>query len=66
MTANACAQLREFEGTIGKHWSKTRCNKTAAAKVLGMSFRALRHRIKELGIEWRFRDSEHNSAPRNM
>ena len=30
---------------------KTRYNKTAAAKLLGMSFRALRHRIKKLGIE---------------
>jgi two-component system response regulator PilR (NtrC family) len=26
-------------------------NKTAAAKALGMSFRALRYRIKKLGIE---------------
>jgi two-component system response regulator PilR (NtrC family) len=26
-------------------------NKTAAAKSLGMSFRALRYRIKKLGIE---------------
>jgi two-component system response regulator PilR (NtrC family) len=30
---------------------QTRYNKTAAAKVLGMSFRALRYRIKKLGIE---------------
>jgi two-component system response regulator PilR (NtrC family) len=30
---------------------KTRHNKTAAAKMLGMSFRALRYRIKKLGIE---------------
>ena len=30
---------------------KTRYNKTAAAKLLGMSFRALRYRIKKLGIE---------------
>jgi two-component system response regulator PilR (NtrC family) len=29
----------------------TRHNKTAAAKALGMSFRALRYRIKKLGIE---------------
>ncbi len=29
----------------------TRHNKTAAAKLLGMSFRALRYRIKKLGIE---------------
>jgi two-component system response regulator PilR (NtrC family) len=30
---------------------QNRYNKTAAAKVLGMSFRALRYRIKKLGIE---------------
>ncbi len=30
---------------------KSRYNKTAAAKLLGMSFRALRYRIKKLGIE---------------
>ncbi len=30
---------------------RTRYNKTAAAKLLGMSFRALRYRIKKLGIE---------------
>ena len=30
---------------------KTRYNKTAAAKLLGISFRALRYRIKKLGID---------------
>ena len=30
---------------------QTRYNKTAAAKLLGMTFRALRYRIKKLGIE---------------
>ena len=30
---------------------KTRYNKTAAAKLLGMSFRALRYRVKKLGID---------------
>jgi two-component system response regulator PilR (NtrC family) len=30
---------------------KTRFNKTAAAKLLGLSFRQLRYRIKKLGIE---------------
>jgi two-component system response regulator PilR (NtrC family) len=29
----------------------TRYNKTAAAKLLGISFRQLRYRIKKLGIE---------------
>ncbi len=36
---------------IVKALEETRFNKTAAAKVLGMSFRALRYRIKKLGIE---------------
>jgi two-component system, NtrC family, response regulator PilR len=36
---------------IVKALEKTRYNKTAAAKLLGMSFRALRYRIKKLGIE---------------
>ncbi|MGY8815794.1 MAG: sigma-54-dependent transcriptional regulator [Gammaproteobacteria bacterium] len=30
---------------------KTRWNKTAAAKILGVSFRALRYRLEKLGIE---------------
>ena len=30
---------------------QARYNKTAAAKALGISFRALRYRIKKLGIE---------------
>jgi len=30
---------------------KTHYNKTAAAKLLGLSFRQLRYRIKKLGIE---------------
>jgi two-component system response regulator PilR (NtrC family) len=36
---------------IVKALHQTRYNKTAAAKILGMSFRALRYRIKKLGIE---------------
>jgi len=36
---------------IVKALEQSRYNKTAAAKVLGMSFRALRYRIKKLGIE---------------
>jgi two-component system response regulator PilR (NtrC family) len=36
---------------IVKALEKTRYNKTAAAKLLGMSFRALRYRIRKLGIE---------------
>jgi two-component system response regulator PilR (NtrC family) len=30
---------------------QARYNKTAAAKLLGMSFRQLRYRIKKLGLE---------------
>ncbi len=36
---------------IVKALEQTRYNKTAAAKVLGITFRALRYRIKKLGIE---------------
>jgi two-component system response regulator PilR (NtrC family) len=36
---------------IIKALEQSRHNKTAAAKALGMSFRALRYRIKKLGIE---------------
>jgi two-component system response regulator PilR (NtrC family) len=46
------SQLESIEReAIIKALEKTRYNKTAAAKVLGMSFRALRYRIKKLGIE---------------
>ena len=45
-------QLESIErDAIIKALEQTRYNKTAAAKVLGMSFRALRYRIKKLGIE---------------
>jgi two-component system response regulator PilR (NtrC family) len=44
--------LEEIErDAILKALEQTRYNKTAAAKVLGVSFRALRYRIKKLGIE---------------
>ncbi len=36
---------------IIKALQQTRYNKTAAAKLLGISFRAMRYRIKKLGIE---------------
>jgi two-component system response regulator PilR (NtrC family) len=36
---------------IKKALAQTRYNKTAAAKLLGMSFRALRYRVKKLGID---------------
>jgi two-component system response regulator PilR (NtrC family) len=45
-------QLEGIErDAIIKALEQTRYNKTAAAKALGMSFRALRYRIKKLGIE---------------
>jgi two-component system response regulator PilR (NtrC family) len=45
-------QLESIEReAIVKALERTRYNKTAAAKLLGMSFRALRYRIKKLGIE---------------
>jgi two-component system, NtrC family, response regulator PilR len=46
------AQLEDIEReAIIKALEKTRYNKTAAAKLLGISFRALRYRVKKLGIE---------------
>jgi len=46
------AKLEDIEReAIVKALEKTRYNKTAAAKLLGMSFRALRYRVKKLGIE---------------
>ncbi len=45
-------QLEEIErDAIVAALEQTRYNKTAAAKVLGLTFRALRYRIKKLGIE---------------
>jgi two-component system response regulator PilR (NtrC family) len=45
-------QLEDIEReAILKALEQTRYNKTAAAKLLGMSFRALRYRIKKLGLE---------------
>jgi two-component system response regulator PilR (NtrC family) len=45
-------QLEDIErAAIIKALEQTRNNKTAAAKLLGMSFRALRYRVKKLGIE---------------
>ena len=45
-------QLEEIErDAIVKALEQTRYNKTAAAKRLGISFRALRYRIKKLNIE---------------
>ena len=48
----AGTQLEVIErDAIVQALEKTRYNKTAAAQLLGMSFRALRYRIKKLGIE---------------
>ena len=45
-------QLEEVErAAIMKALEAARYNKTAAAKALGMTFRALRYSIKKLGIE---------------
>jgi two-component system response regulator PilR (NtrC family) len=46
------SQLADIEReAIVRALEQTRYNKTAAAKLLGMTFRALRYRIKKLGIE---------------
>ncbi len=49
-------QLEEHLGEIEKKaiqqaLEQTKYNKTAAAKLLGLSFRALRYRLKKLGLE---------------
>jgi len=45
-------QLENIErDAIIKALEHTRYNKTAAARLLGMSFRALRYKVKKLGIE---------------
>jgi two-component system response regulator PilR (NtrC family) len=45
-------QLENIERTaILKALEKTRYNKTAAAKLLGMSFRSLRYRLKKLSLD---------------
>lgn len=46
------SQLEEIErDAIVKALEQTRYNRTAAARLLGITFRALRYRIKKLGIE---------------
>ncbi len=46
------SHLEEIErDAIVRALEQTRYNKTAAARLLGVSFRALRYRIKKLGIE---------------
>jgi two-component system response regulator PilR (NtrC family) len=45
-------RLEDIERTsIVRALEEARYNKTAAARALGISFRALRYRIKKLGIE---------------
>jgi len=45
-------QLEQIEReAIIRALEQTRYNKTAAAKLLGMTFRALRYKVKKLGIE---------------
>ena len=43
--------IEKEKEVINRALEKTRYNKTAAAKLLGISFRQLRYRIKKLGIE---------------
>ncbi|MDO9372023.1 MAG: helix-turn-helix domain-containing protein, partial [Gammaproteobacteria bacterium] len=48
--------LEPYLGTLEKEaivkaLEKTRYNKTAAAKLLGITFRALRYRLKKLGLD---------------
>ena len=51
-TSDLGGQIEDVERqAIIEALEKTRYNKTAAAKLLGLSFRQLRYRIKKLGIE---------------
>lgn len=55
-TSAAAVPLEPFldsieRDTIIKALEQTRYNKTAAAKLLGISFRALRYRLKKLGLD---------------
>ena len=51
-TSDLGGQIEDIERqAIVEALEKTRYNKTAAAKLLGLSFRQLRYRIKKLGIE---------------
>ncbi len=55
-TETAGADLEDYLGSKEKEailqaLKKTRYNKTAAAKLLGISFRALRYRLSKLGID---------------
>ena len=45
------AEKRGAERQARAHRPQAKAAKTAAAKALGMTFRALRYRIKKLGIE---------------
>ena len=50
--ADLSGQLEHIErDAILKALEQTRYNKTAAARLLGMTFRALRYKVKKLGIE---------------
>lgn len=52
ISANLGSQVEDVQRlAIIEALEKTRYNKTAAAKLLGLSFRQLRYRIKKLGIE---------------
>lgn len=52
ITANLGSKVENIQRqAIIEALEKTRFNKTAAAKLLGLSFRQLRYRIKKLGIE---------------
>jgi len=52
ITGNFGEQIEDVQRqAIVEALEKTRYNKTAAAKLLGLSFRQLRYRIKKLGID---------------
>ena len=54
--ANSAVPLDDYmenieKDALTKALEQTRYNKTAAARLLGITFRALRYRLKKLGLE---------------
>ena len=49
--AGRLSRAHRERATIAKALTQTNQNKTAAAKLLGITFRALRYKLEKLGIE---------------
>jgi transcriptional regulator with GAF, ATPase, and Fis domain len=49
--ARPACQSHQARAAINEALEKTRYNRTAAAKLLGITFRAMRYRMERLGIK---------------